>query len=36
MLPSEPPPPTGGKVFLTTPGAGTKVSPGSSVDVFIL
>jgi beta-lactam-binding protein with PASTA domain/serine/threonine protein kinase len=28
--------PSGGKVFLTTPGAGTKVSPGSSVDVFIL
>ena len=28
--------PTGGKVFLTTPGAGSKVSPGSSVDVFIL
>jgi serine/threonine protein kinase/beta-lactam-binding protein with PASTA domain len=28
--------PTGGKVFLSTPGAGTKVKPGSSVDVFIL
>lgn len=28
--------PSGGKVFLTTPGAGSKVSPGSSVDVFIL
>jgi serine/threonine-protein kinase len=28
--------PTGGKVFLTTPSAGSKVSPGSSVDVFIL
>ncbi|HJV08734.1 MAG TPA: PASTA domain-containing protein, partial [Acidimicrobiales bacterium] len=28
--------PGGGKVFLTTPGAGTKVAPGSSVDVFIL
>ena len=28
--------PNGGKVFLTTPSAGSKVSPGSSVDVFIL
>lgn len=28
--------PNGGKVFLSTPGAGSKVSPGSSVDVFIL
>jgi serine/threonine-protein kinase len=28
--------PSGGKVFLTTPLAGSKVSPGSSVDVFIL
>jgi beta-lactam-binding protein with PASTA domain/tRNA A-37 threonylcarbamoyl transferase component Bud32 len=28
--------PSGGKVFLSTPGAGTKVKPGSSVDVFIL
>jgi beta-lactam-binding protein with PASTA domain/serine/threonine protein kinase len=28
--------PSGGKVFLTTPNAGSKVSPGSSVDVFIL
>jgi serine/threonine-protein kinase len=28
--------PNGGKVFLTTPGAGSKVSPGSSVDIFIL
>ncbi len=28
--------PSGGKVFLSTPGAGSKVSPGSSVDVFIL
>ena len=28
--------PGGGKVFLSTPGAGTKVQPGSSVDVFIL
>jgi serine/threonine-protein kinase len=28
--------PSGGKVFLSTPSAGTKVKPGSSVDVFIL
>ncbi|MDQ3898123.1 MAG: PASTA domain-containing protein, partial [Actinomycetota bacterium] len=28
--------PPGGRVFLSTPGAGTKVKPGSSVDVFIL
>lgn len=28
--------PSGGKVFLSTPGSGTKVKPGSSVDVFIL
>jgi serine/threonine-protein kinase len=28
--------PGGGKVFLSTPGSGTKVKPGSSVDVFIL
>jgi beta-lactam-binding protein with PASTA domain/tRNA A-37 threonylcarbamoyl transferase component Bud32 len=28
--------PSGGKVFLSTPGAGAKVKPGSSVDVFIL
>ena len=28
--------PGGGKVFLSTPSAGTKVKPGSSVDVFIL
>ena len=28
--------PSGGKVFLSTPGAGSKVKPGSSVDVFIL
>ena len=28
--------PGGGKVFLSTPGAGTKVKPGSAVDVFIL
>ena len=28
--------PGGGKVFLATPSAGTKVKPGSSVDVFIL
>lgn len=28
--------PSGGKVFLTTPSAGSKVAPGSSVDVFIL
>jgi serine/threonine protein kinase/beta-lactam-binding protein with PASTA domain len=28
--------PSGGKVFLATPNAGSKVSPGSSVDVFIL
>ncbi|HEV2761295.1 MAG TPA: PASTA domain-containing protein, partial [Acidimicrobiales bacterium] len=28
--------PTGGKVFLSTPIPGTKVTPGSSVDVFIL
>ncbi|MGH9264882.1 MAG: protein kinase domain-containing protein [Acidimicrobiales bacterium] len=28
--------PSGGKVFLSTPGSGTKVRPGSSVDVFIL
>ncbi|HEX2046293.1 MAG TPA: PASTA domain-containing protein [Acidimicrobiales bacterium] len=28
--------PTGGKVFLSTPAAGSKVRPGSSVDVFIL
>jgi serine/threonine-protein kinase len=28
--------PGGGKVFLHTPGAGSKVAPGSSVDVFIL
>jgi serine/threonine-protein kinase len=29
-------PPGGGKIFLITPGAGTKVKPGSSVDVFYL
>ncbi len=28
--------PNGGRVFLSTPAAGTKVKPGSSVDVFIL
>ncbi|HUQ63737.1 MAG TPA: PASTA domain-containing protein [Acidimicrobiales bacterium] len=28
--------PSGGKVFLTTPGAGTKVKSGSSVGLFIL
>jgi serine/threonine-protein kinase len=28
--------PGGGKVFLSTPGSGNKVKPGSSVDVFIL
>ncbi|HEX3621138.1 MAG TPA: PASTA domain-containing protein [Acidimicrobiales bacterium] len=28
--------PGGGKIFLVTPSAGTKVKPGSSVDVFIL
>ena len=28
--------PGGGKVFLSTPGSGTKVKPGSSVDIFIL
>jgi serine/threonine-protein kinase len=28
--------PSGGKVFLSTPGSGTKVKPGSSVDIFIL
>ncbi len=28
--------PGGGKVFLQTPSAGSKVAPGSSVDVFIL
>jgi len=28
--------PSGGKVFLTTPSAGSKVAPGSSVDIFIL
>jgi serine/threonine protein kinase/beta-lactam-binding protein with PASTA domain len=28
--------PGGGKVFLQTPGAGNKVAPGSSVDIFIL
>ncbi len=28
--------PSGGKVFLSTPTAGSKVKPGSSVDVFIL
>jgi serine/threonine-protein kinase len=28
--------PSGGKVFLSTPSAGSKVKPGSSVDVFIL
>ncbi|HTJ75973.1 MAG TPA: PASTA domain-containing protein [Acidimicrobiales bacterium] len=28
--------PGGGKVFLATPSAGTKVKPGSSVDIFIL
>ena len=28
--------PGGGKVFLSTPGSGSKVKPGSSVDVFIL
>jgi len=28
--------PSGGKVFLSTPSAGSKVAPGSSVDVFIL
>ena len=28
--------PGGGKVFLSTPSAGTKVKPGSAVDVFIL
>ena len=28
--------PNGGRVFLSTPQAGTKVRPGSSVDVFIL
>ena len=26
----------GGKIFLTTPGSGSRVPPGSSVDVFIL
>ena len=28
--------PGGGRVFLSTPGSGSKVAPGSSVDVFIL
>jgi serine/threonine-protein kinase len=28
--------PGGGKIFLVTPSAGTKVKPGSSVDVFII
>ncbi len=28
--------PSGGKVFLSTPSAGSKVAPGSSVDIFIL
>jgi beta-lactam-binding protein with PASTA domain/tRNA A-37 threonylcarbamoyl transferase component Bud32 len=28
--------PSGGRVFLSTPGAGSKVAPGASVDVFIL
>jgi beta-lactam-binding protein with PASTA domain len=28
--------PSGGHVFLSTPSSGTKVKPGSSVDVFII